>query len=71
MYSVEKDGLTLWAFLYGVNYVEFKTLNADYMLGYFVLSRAVDEGYLDISLEHPSAFTAYRLTPKGMEVAHG
>ena len=60
------EGLTLWAFLYGGEYVSFKTLFDDQMVGYFVFSKAIKDGYLSCSV---GITPTYRLTQKGMEVA--
>ena len=65
-YGREKEGIKLWALLYGTDYVSFTTLSNDYMTRYFIFSDLVSDGYLDCSVGHTSA---YRLTPKGMGVA--
>lgn len=64
-YGIEKEGIKLWALLYGTDYVSFNTLSNDYMTRYFIISDLVSDGYLDCSVGHTSV---YRLTPKGMEV---
>ena len=67
---LEREGLTIWALLYGTNQVDFETLRASGLTGYFLLEDAQNEGYINrvSDVEHNSI---YNLTNSAMALVKG
>jgi hypothetical protein len=67
---LEREGLTIWALLYGTNQVDFETLRASGLTGYFILEDAQNEGYLN-RVTDESYHAIYNLTDSAMALVKG
>jgi hypothetical protein len=60
------DGLSMWALMFGQEYVTFGELDDADMLQFFVLSKYTDDKYLQQGTA-TYARTTYRLTDKALQ----
>ena len=59
------DGLSMWALMFGQEYVSFDELIQADMLQFFILSEYADDEYLQQGFAY--ARTTYRLTDKALQ----
>ena len=60
------DGLTVWRFLHGMEWVGFDQLSNEMLTGYFIFHELVDDGLLDMEF-NSDASHSFKLTEKAID----
>ena len=60
------DGLTIWKFLHGMEWVAFDQLASEMLTGYFIFHDLVDDGLLAMEF-NSDAIHSFKLTEKAID----
>lgn len=67
----ERDGLTLWTFLYGTDGVSFYTLHSSGLTGYFIFDIAMKNGLVTRDHDPETFESLFMLTDQALALVRG
>ena len=67
----ERDGLTLWTFLYGTDGVSFETLHSAGLTGYFIFDIAMKNGLVTRDHDPETYQSMFSLTDQAVTIVKG